>query len=197
MTNPHFHATEPIQPGSPAFPETLIQGSDPDREYGDGGVGYGVGDDELDDIPLRLTTRSLPDGGGFVMVVDGEIDLFTVPKLRDAIADTLATVARGGPEQANRRGLVVDLRAVTFVDSAGLDALIDLRRRANPTGVPAAVVTLPTGQVQRVFALSRLDAYLNLHRLEADADLVWSALAPPAAFTASTASTAPKKDPPQ
>ena len=57
--------------------------------------------------------------------------------------------------------LVVDLRAVTFVDSAGLARIIAARRRAQRAGRRFAVVR-GCKALDRVLALTALDDQLNL-----------------------------------
>ncbi len=63
-----------------------------------------------------------------VVRVQGEIDLATAPRLHDAVADA---VADGWSH------LVVDLRAVSFMDSAGVHLLLDLKDMGSTRrGVP-------------------------------------------------------------
>lgn len=59
----------------------------------------------------------------------GEIDSFTAPRLRQALAGL-----------ASARRLVVDLSDVGFIDSAGLGALVGGIRRSHEAGGAAAVV---------------------------------------------------------
>src|SRR3954468_13662870 len=59
-----------------------------------------------------------------VVVVEGEHDIYTAPTLRERLDEALG---RGG-------GIVVDLTAAAFVDSAVLGALLDARRRAIEAG---------------------------------------------------------------
>ena len=59
-------------------------------------------------------------GDVVVVVVEGEHDIYTAPTLRERLEEALG---RGG-------GIVVDLTAATFVDSAVRGALLDARRRA-------------------------------------------------------------------
>ncbi|WP_055590911.1 STAS domain-containing protein [Peterkaempfera griseoplana] len=59
-----------------------------------------------------------------VVTARGDIDLATAPSLRRRLADALAT----HPE------VVVDMSQVTFMDCAGLSALVDARNRADAHG---------------------------------------------------------------
>jgi anti-sigma B factor antagonist len=83
---------------------------------------------------------SSPAGELIVVQVAGEVDLFTVPVLRDALADSLA---RGPCE------LVVDLAAMTFCDLRGLRLLVETTATAAGSGIGYAVAGVPahTGKV--------------------------------------------------
>lgn len=64
-------------------------------------------------------------------------------------------------ETPELRTLVVDLRAVTFVDSAGLARIIAARRRAHRAGRRFAIVR-GCRAVERLFALTALDEQLDM-----------------------------------
>lgn len=84
---------------------------------------------------LSLGTRR--DGPRTVVSLTGDLDLATVPRLREAALTELAN-----PEC---EALVLDLSELTFLDSTGLGCWIDLRNHAHERGkiiefrsVPAA-----------------------------------------------------------
>ena len=82
--------------------------------------------------------------GRATLVVSGEIDLVTAPYLRDELA---AVIADAGSTT------VVDLSAVTFIDSSGLSALLDAR--AGVDGTDATLVLLnPSSECRRVLELT-------------------------------------------
>jgi len=67
----------------------------------------------------------------WVVAVTGELDIATVPGLRDALTE------------ATERGItevVVDLSRVTFVDSVAVGAILRAKQRLGPTGRMAVVV---------------------------------------------------------
>lgn len=64
-------------------------------------------------MDLSLETRDV--AGRTVVVVGGEIDVYTAPKLRDRISELVA---------AGHYHLVVDMQAVEFLDSTGLGVLV-------------------------------------------------------------------------
>ena len=71
---------------------------------------------------LTVTVRS--ERGVVIATVTGDIDISTVTQLRERLFD----VADSG------RTLIVDLNRVTFIDSAGLGALVGAARRADDHG---------------------------------------------------------------
>lgn len=98
-----------------------------------------------DDSLEPVTTTSWPPGpaepafagsvdGLLVAELRGEIDLATAHHLRYWL-DSLAALAAPA--------YVVDLRPVSFVDSAGLGAVLSLRRRVVADGAAFAVVCAP------------------------------------------------------
>jgi len=67
-----------------------------------------------------ISTSISHDDGIAVLTVSGEVDLSTVPSLEAAIEEALA---------ANPKALIVDLTAVDFLASAGLQTLVATRQR--------------------------------------------------------------------
>lgn len=78
----------------------------------------------------------------------GEIDLATVGRVEQAAA-------------AVAGDLVIDLRAVTFLDSSGLRLLIEQERRARDDGHAFAIVAGPPS-IQRLLKIAGLDARLRV-----------------------------------
>jgi len=71
---------------------------------------------------LTITVRS--EHGAVIAAVTGEIDISTVAQLRERLFEL---ADNGGT-------LIVDLNRVTFIDSAGLGALVGTARRAAAHG---------------------------------------------------------------
>jgi anti-sigma B factor antagonist len=89
-----------------------------------------------------------------VVVVAGEIDLSSVPKLREAMAHVIAPP---------RREVVVDLAGVEFIDASGVGALVGAAGEAARAGVKFRLRT-PSPSVERVLDLAQLDATLEVER---------------------------------
>lgn len=87
-----------------------------------------------------------PDGSE-VLAVAGDIDLATAHKLVEAATPHLT---------ASPTPFRVDLSGVTFLDSTGIGALLEIRTAALAVGRSVEVVSM-AHSVERVLALSGLD----------------------------------------
>ncbi len=93
--------------------------------------------------------------GGKVLAVTGELDLATVPQVRQAVVELLAS-SNGVPM------LVLDLSGVDFIDSSGLGSVLGAMRRARAAnGEVRAVVCAP--HVRSLFEITGLDRLLPVH----------------------------------
>lgn len=88
--------------------------------------------------------------GGVVVIASGEIDLWSAPEVRAALA----------PHQAD--GVVLDLRSVTFMDSSGLGLIVEQQQRARKHGFRFAVSLERTSDVHRILEMSGLTKVLHL-----------------------------------
>jgi len=88
-----------------------------------------------------------------VVTVAGEIDLTNAESLREALLTAL---------DAGALALVADLTAATFLDSAGVNALVRAARRAAATEATLRLaVTAPA--VRRVLDLVGVDQLIEVH----------------------------------
>jgi anti-sigma B factor antagonist len=92
--------------------------------------------------------------GIVVLSVGGEVDLASVPRLRDRLV-RLTTEHPGRPA-------IVDLDGVTFVDSAGLGVLVGGQRRARAHGGELHLV-ISQPRLLDVFTSTHLDAVFPIH----------------------------------
>ena len=100
-----------------------------------------------------LTIGVRPEPGYVLVTAAGEIDIFTVARLREA----LFTLAGEG------RPLIADLDRVTFLGAAGLGALAGAARRAAARGSSLHVVCARP-QTRQLLQLTGLDRTLRLAR---------------------------------
>ena len=95
------------------------------------------------------TTRH---NGTSVVSVRGEVDVYTAPHLWE---DLEAAIADAPTE------LVIDLSGVTFLDSTGLNVLVQTRKRLKPIS-GAVVVRGANDQVVKVLELTKLSKVLTV-----------------------------------
>ncbi|MGH3916669.1 MAG: STAS domain-containing protein [Pseudonocardiaceae bacterium] len=93
-----------------------------------------------------VVQRTDPDSDP-VVVVAGEVDLLTAPRLRQTILDLLA--------EEPPRGVRIDLAEVGLLDSTGVFVLIDTYKRAQIRGV-TLIVERPQRIVRRVLEICGL-----------------------------------------
>ncbi len=96
---------------------------------------------------MDLALSSVSGDGRVVVHVDGEVDVYTAPQLRRYLD---AQIQRGC------RDLVVDLSAVTFIDSTGLGVLVGRLRMMLTQGGQLRLVG-PTERVLKVFTITGVD----------------------------------------
>jgi anti-sigma B factor antagonist len=107
--------------------------------------------------------------GAPLLAVSGEVDLHTAGRLQAALEPL---VAAAGP---SRPDVVVDLSAVSFLDSTGLGELVAAHRTL---AAKSARLHLVSGndRVGRLLAITGLDGVLDVHP---DRETVLAALAAP------------------
>jgi len=108
-------------------------------------------------VDLSLDTRT--EGAYTVIAVTGEIDVYTAPKLREALI---------GLVNAGNHHLVVDVEGVEFLDSTGLGVLVGgLKRVRTHDGSLQIVCTHE--RLLKVFRITGLTKVFAIHDSVADA----------------------------
>ena len=108
---------------------------------------------------MGVSTSADDNGTVLIVAVSGDVDLSTSPAVETAVREV---VARPGVTAVR-----VDLRAVDFLDSSGIAALLKGRRSADEHGVSYRVIGAQ-GIARRVLQIS--GAWDHLCRDEATAD---------------------------
>jgi anti-anti-sigma factor len=103
---------------------------------------------ELADVTVDLVD------GVHVARVRGEIDLSNAEGLLEVVLEP--AVSRPGP------GVVVDLSQTTYIDSAGIRELFELRERLEALGQRVRVVVPEDATITRVLELANADASLDI-----------------------------------
>ena len=88
-----------------------------------------------------------------LVVLSGEVDIYTAPRFRECLIELL---------DAGVDKLVIDLSAVTFIDSTALGVLIGGVRRVRAVG-GAMTLVVTSRPVERVLSITGLDRVFDLH----------------------------------
>jgi anti-anti-sigma factor len=103
----------------------------------------------------RLSAKLTEIDGVPVLQVHGEIDLYTAPEFRDALQQGVGQ---------DPRALIVDLSDISYIDSAGLGALLAAFKMLSVHDAELYIVTNPQSPgVRRVMEITRLDTLMKLY----------------------------------
>lgn len=87
-----------------------------------------------------------------VVAVQGEIDLFTAPELKQVLAEAI---------EAGRTRIVVDLTETTFLDSTALGVLIGAVKRLRSRDGALAIVNIDEN-ITKTFEITGLDQIFTI-----------------------------------
>lgn len=105
-----------------------------------------------------LKTRSeVFDDGTYVVTVNGELDLYSAPRLESELAKL---------QQKSVRSVVVDLTECEFIDSTALVLLVKANKRLGAAQAGFSIVT-PDRNIRRIFEITGLDRVLTIHQTRA------------------------------
>jgi anti-anti-sigma factor len=102
--------------------------------------------------PPPLDLRSSYRSGALLVEAEGEVDMATAPQLAAAL--------RAAPDRARR--VVCDLSAVSFLDSSGLNALVQSERELAGREIAFRVVSPKDQAVRQVFEITQLSKELGV-----------------------------------
>lgn len=104
-----------------------------------------------------------------VVEIHGELDLAFSIKLMPQMNDVLGSPARA---------IIIDLGAVSLIDSSGIALLLNAFRRLDCDGRQLAIVC-PTGSQRRAFEVTALDRHLPMYETRQEAFAAVGAGRPP------------------
>jgi anti-sigma B factor antagonist len=107
---------------------------------------------------LEITITQRPNGVAIVKPI-GRIDTHTAQGFKDRLGKAL---------DSGYRWLVIDVSAITFLDSTGLGALINGLKRAQELGGDLRLAQVPNN-VRMMIELTALQSYLPRYASVADA----------------------------
>ncbi len=104
-------------------------------------------------FPVTILEVQEGERDGFAhLVLRGELDLSTVPKVEEALRRI---------EESRPPVIVLDLSGLSFLDSTGLRLVVSADQRARE-GQRRLAVVRGSENVQRVFSITRLDDHLDM-----------------------------------
>jgi anti-sigma B factor antagonist len=108
---------------------------------------------------MELSLDSHTDGPFEIIEVGGEIDVYTAPRLREAIVTAV--------EEGHTR-LVIDVEKVEFLDSTGLGVLVGALKKVRADGGTLDIVCTQE-RILKIFDITGLDKVFGLHQSVAQA----------------------------
>ncbi|TMR99424.1 STAS domain-containing protein [Nonomuraea basaltis] len=102
-------------------------------------------------MELKVSTRS--HAGCALVAVTGEIDLYTAPRLQSEFTRLL----QDGPSR-----VVIDMSAVDFCDSTGMNVLLSALKRMKEQG-GSLEVAAPRPAVRKILQVTGLDSVFTVH----------------------------------
>jgi anti-sigma B factor antagonist len=114
-------------------------------------------------VDLKLSVdRATP--GATVIVIGGEIDVYTAPELREKLSTLI--------ERGTYR-LILDMEGVEFLDSTGLGTLISGLKKVRAHDGSIDIVCTQS-RILRIFNITRLDKVFDIYDTVGDAQVARS-----------------------
>jgi anti-sigma B factor antagonist len=108
---------------------------------------------------VEFTVSTRTDEPFTVVVVGGEVDVYTAPRLREAVVSAI---------DSGSLRLVVDVDKVEFLDSTGVGVLVGALKKVRSGGGTLDIVcTQP--RLLKIFEITGLDKVFGLHATVDDA----------------------------
>ncbi len=105
-------------------------------------------------MPMDFGVQSADLGDGVAAVeVTGEVDLYTAPRLKQALVKTI---------EGGSRKVLVDLSNATFIDSTTLGVLMGAVKRLRPAGGELAIAC-NDANIRRIFEITLLDRIFAIY----------------------------------
>ena len=102
---------------------------------------------------MELTLSSRGEGPFEILQVGGEIDVYTAPRLREAIVASI--------DDGHTR-LIIDVERVDFLDSTGLGVLVGALKKVRADGGTLDIVCTQQ-RILKIFDITGLDKVFGLH----------------------------------
>ena len=98
------------------------------------------------------------EGDTTIIALSGDVDLDSSPQVRSVLLESVRT----------RRGVLVEMSAVSYIDSSGIASLVEAYQSARRGSTAFALVAVSEAAM-RVLELARLDRVFSIHPSVTDA----------------------------
>ncbi len=105
---------------------------------------------EMRSIEVLQVGAEVSEGGVTVVNVAGEVDVYSAPQVANAVEEALSCPVKK---------IVVEMSGVSFIDTCGIESLIQLCRQARRRGV-AFAIRQPSEAIIRMKQLMNVDGLL-------------------------------------
>jgi anti-sigma B factor antagonist len=96
----------------------------------------------------KLITFSDNGGALIIDVLLEKLDLFETPNVLASVEEAI--------DSSNARGMIINLKSVSSIDSSGVGFLIAVRNKLSKKGIPFSVAN-PNDMVMQVFRLTKVN----------------------------------------
>jgi anti-sigma B factor antagonist len=96
---------------------------------------------------MELQIREEQEGAMCVLTLEGEVDVYTAPVLKEKLVDNI---------ERGCSNVLVDMERVTFIDSSGLGVLVSALRRARERGGSVRILCT-RDNILKIFRITGLD----------------------------------------
>lgn len=98
------------------------------------------------------------EGDTTIVALSGDVDLDNSPHVRSVLLESVS----------GKRGVLVEMSAVSYIDSSGIASLVEAYQSARREHTPFALVSV-SDAAMRVLELARLDQVFSIHASLSDA----------------------------
>ena len=98
------------------------------------------------------------EGDTIIVALSGDVDLDNSPEVRNVLLESVS----------GKRGVLVEMSAVSYIDSSGIASLVEAYQSARREHTPFALVSV-SDAAMRVLELARLDQVFSIHASLSDA----------------------------
>lgn len=114
---------------------------------------FAIGGPPMEDVSQFRVELIKPDEGTAVVVLEGEVDIYSAPQFKEALLSGI---------DGGAANVVVDLARVTFIDSTSLGVLVSGAKRVRPHNGRLDIVCTDEN-INRIFEITGLDRIFGIY----------------------------------